>query len=138
MGLRCLRANLGELRQHSVIREFTINDAPSAIIEQLVAEQPKIVALSVYIWNLRQTEVVVGQLKALLPEVVVMIGGPEVSFGTDHTRLADLVDCVVTGRGTRSLRSFVSRCWPARKSRNGHRAEAKCEVDCHALWRVFR
>ncbi|TVR15830.1 MAG: DUF4080 domain-containing protein [Planctomycetota bacterium] len=99
MGLRCLRANLGHLREQSCIREFTINDPCMRIVEDLLAENPRIIGMGVYIWNLRESERVVAALKALRPDIVVVCGGPEVSHGTEHTRLDVLADCIVSGEG---------------------------------------
>jgi hypothetical protein len=50
-GLRCLRANLGPLRERSVIREFEIGQRPVDVAEAILAEQPRIVGLGVYVWN---------------------------------------------------------------------------------------
>ncbi|HSQ09876.1 MAG TPA: cobalamin B12-binding domain-containing protein, partial [Burkholderiaceae bacterium] len=79
LGLRCLRANMGELRDDTVIREFVIRTPPEQIVADLIAQQPRIVGLGVYIWNVRQTTRVVELLKAAAPHVVVVLGGPEVS-----------------------------------------------------------
>lgn len=99
LGLRCLRANLGALRERSSIREFTIGDQPARIAEQLLAEAPRIIGFGVYIWNLRETERVVAILKTVQPDLRIIMGGPEVSFGVEHTRLGDLVDVVIRGEG---------------------------------------
>ena len=99
MGLRCLRANLGELRERSVLREFVIGDNPEQIVERILADEPTIVGFGVYIWNLRQTEIVVAMLRALRPELAIVIGGPEVSFGTEHTSLARDATTVICGEG---------------------------------------
>jgi hypothetical protein len=45
MGLRCLRANLGELREDSVIDEFIIGGQTNEIVEKLLAHQPKLIGL---------------------------------------------------------------------------------------------
>jgi hypothetical protein len=46
-GLRYLRANLGELRDRSMIMEFTINERPIDIVERVLAQQPKLVGIGV-------------------------------------------------------------------------------------------
>jgi hypothetical protein len=60
LGLRYLRANLGELRDDSVIDEFIIGQKTAEIVEKLLAHKPRIVALGVYIWNIDDTTKVVG------------------------------------------------------------------------------
>ena len=47
LGLRYLRANLGALRAASVIREFVVRTPVEAIVDALLAEQPRIVGFGV-------------------------------------------------------------------------------------------
>jgi hypothetical protein len=69
LGLRCLRANLGELRERSVIREFVIGQKTEEIVERLLAENPRILGLGVYIWNVEESTRLVAQLKTLAPGI---------------------------------------------------------------------
>ena len=62
-GLRYLFANLGELRGRSCLLEFDINQNPLDIVEILLAQNPKIIGLGVYIWNVVETTEVVAALK---------------------------------------------------------------------------
>ena len=50
-GLRYLRANLAELRDDSAILEFEISQRPVDVAEAILAQNPRIVGLGVYIWN---------------------------------------------------------------------------------------
>ena len=95
LGLRCLRANLGELRERSCIREFVIGQKTEEILEQILAESPRIVGIGVYIWNVEETTRLVAQLKVVAPEVCVVLGGPEVSEASDPGRICALADHVV-------------------------------------------
>src|SRR5512144_1701645 len=99
LGLRCLRANLGGLRDASVIREFVVRTPAGAIVDALLAERPRIVGFGVYIWNVLQTTEVVRALKARAPDVAVVLGGPEVSHEVDRQEICGLADYVVTGWG---------------------------------------
>ena len=78
-GLRYLKANLGEFEDRCDIHEFTLESRPEDIVEQLLLSSPKVVGFGVYIWNVVQTECVVALLKAVAPDVIVVLGGPEVS-----------------------------------------------------------
>src|SRR5215469_15536667 len=82
-GLRYLFANLGELQPRAVIAEFDINLRPLDIAEALLAQDPKIIGLGVYIWNVAETTEVVSAIKRIRPEVKVILGGPEVSYETE-------------------------------------------------------
>ncbi len=73
-GLRYLKANLAEYEQCCEIQEFTLESRPEDIVEQLLLAKPKIIGFGVYIWNVIQTEKVVALLKAVAPQVTVVLG----------------------------------------------------------------
>lgn len=98
-GLRYLLANLGPLRPRATLLEFDIHQRPLDVVEALLAPEPRIIGLGVYIWNARETTEVVAALKRLRPDVFVVLGGPEVSFETDQQEVARLADYVITGEG---------------------------------------
>jgi radical SAM superfamily enzyme YgiQ (UPF0313 family) len=106
-GLRCLLANLGPAAERTVLVERTIADRPSDVVEEVLAYHPRVVALGVYIWNAPLSLEVVQHLKKLAPEVVVVLGGPEVSHELDAQPLVALADYVVTGEGEVAFRGLV-------------------------------
>lgn len=99
LGLRYLRANLGELREQSEIREYTIKRAAIEIVEDVLAAQPRIVGFGVYIWNVLETTRVVALLKSVAPDLIIVLGGPEVSYETEDQAIVQLADYVITGPG---------------------------------------
>lgn len=99
LGLRCLRANMGALREDTAIREFVLGDRPADIAERLLAEQPAIIGLGVYIWNIEDTTRLVAVLRQVAPHVRVVVGGPEVSHETADQRICALADYTITGWG---------------------------------------
>lgn len=107
LGLRYLRANLGEWRDSSAIREFVIGQKTEEIAEKLLADGPRVIGIGVYIWNVEESTRLVAQLKTLAPEVVIVLGGPEVSHEVDQQRICALADYVVTGWGDVSFASLV-------------------------------
>ena len=104
--LRYLYANLGDLRPVAKIREFTIQQRPIDIVEQLLALAPRIIGFSTYIWNINETTAVIALLKRISPQTVVVVGGPEVSFADDLPELAAQVDYIITGPGETSFREL--------------------------------
>ena len=109
LGLRCLRANLGALRERSVIREFIIGQKTEDIAEKILAESPRILGLGVYIWNIEESTKLVALLKTLRPDLVVVLGGPEVSYETSQQRIAAAADYVVTGWGEVSFAALAAQ-----------------------------
>jgi radical SAM superfamily enzyme YgiQ (UPF0313 family) len=104
LGLRCLLANMDRhggagLRAQTALREFVIQQRPTQIVEELLALEPRVIGLGVYIWNVVETTQVVRLLKALRPDIKVVLGGPEVSHETDSQEICRLADHVVTGWG---------------------------------------
>jgi radical SAM superfamily enzyme YgiQ (UPF0313 family) len=96
-GLRYLLANLGPLRPGASLLEFDIQQRPLDVVEVILARRPRIVGLGVYIWNVSETTEVVAALKRIAPEIIVVIGGPEVSFEVEEQEIARLADYVITG-----------------------------------------
>src|SRR5262245_61419874 len=79
-GLRYLLANLGPLQSRAGILEFDINQRPTDIAEVLLAQDPKIIGIGVYIWNVAPTTELVAALKRIRPDIKIILGGPEVSY----------------------------------------------------------
>lgn len=98
-GLRYLYANLGDLQDDAALLEFGIKQKPVEIVERLLQEQPLVIGLGVYIWNVTEIGAVVAILKQVAPHVIVVLGGPEVSHPPDLPDSALLADYVITGPG---------------------------------------
>lgn len=96
-GLRYLLANLGPLRERACLAEFVIKQQPLEIAEAILALEPRIVGLGVYIWNVAQTAELVALLKRLRPELVIILGGPEVSYEAEGQEIVRLADHVIAG-----------------------------------------
>ncbi|MCU0664062.1 MAG: DUF4080 domain-containing protein [Myxococcota bacterium] len=107
LGLRCLLANLGELRTRAMILEVTLEDRARDIAEKILAQEPRIVGLGVYIWNVDLMAQVAGVLRRVAPQVKLVLGGPEVSCPSDLPAMASLGHHVVCGEGEER---FASLC----------------------------
>src|SRR2546427_4909903 len=104
LGLRYLLANMdvhggAGLRAQTQLREFVIQQRPTQIVEELLALEPEVIGLGIYIWNVVETTQVVRLLKTLRPDIKIVLGGPEVSFETESQEICRLADHVVTGWG---------------------------------------
>jgi radical SAM superfamily enzyme YgiQ (UPF0313 family) len=106
LGLRYLLANLGDFQDRAAIREYTIKRPAIEVVEDLLKDRPRIVGFGVYIWNVQETTRVVALLKAAAPEVVVVLGGPEVSHETEGQEIVRLADYVITGPGEASFKKL--------------------------------
>ncbi len=113
-GLRYLMANLGELKSRATLLEFDINQRPLDIAEVLLAQNPRILGLGVYIWNVIETTEVVVAIKRIRPEVIVILGGPEVSYETATQEIVRLADHVITGEADLKFAEVCSRLFKGR------------------------
>lgn len=99
-------ANLGVLADRAKLIEFGINQLTLDMLDVLLAEQPRIVGVGVYIWNVEQTLRLISAFKRISPDTVVVIGGPEVSYETEGQRIVELSDYVITGEADLAFREF--------------------------------
>ncbi|MDD5349303.1 MAG: DUF4080 domain-containing protein [Chthoniobacteraceae bacterium] len=96
-GLRCLAANMGDLAPRTRIAEFDINQRPLEIVEALLAPNPALIGLGVYVWNARETLETARLLKRVAPAVPLVVGGPEVSHEPEAQEICALADVVICG-----------------------------------------
>ena len=96
-GLRYLMANLGPLQERATLAEFDINQRPLDIAGALLALNPKIIGLGIYIWNVTAATEVVAALRRVRPDLIIILGGPEVSYELENQPIVQLADHVITG-----------------------------------------
>lgn len=96
-GLRYLMANQGELKPRTKMLEFGINENLSDVLESILQHRPKIVGIGLYIWNIEQGTKLIADLKRIRPEIVIVVGGPEVSYESESQRAVTLADYLITG-----------------------------------------
>lgn len=111
LGLRYLFANMGHLQVDTVLQEFVIGSRTTDVVEKILAHQriPEklIVGFGVYIWNVEELTKIVTMLKSVAPHVIVILGGPEVSYETTQQTIVQVADYVITGWGDIS---FATLC----------------------------
>ena len=79
LGLRYLKANMGALQSRTELMEFVIGADVTVLAEKILSRKPRILGLSVYIWNVEETTKLVSLIKAVSPDTIIILGGPEVS-----------------------------------------------------------
>lgn len=108
-GLRYLMANLGELKDRAVLLEFDIKRTPAEAADVLLAQDPRVVGLGVYVWNAMPVTALVRALKRARPDLIVVLGGPEVSFEDDAPEICGLADYVVAGEADLTFANLCRR-----------------------------
>ncbi len=99
-----LKAYAGKYSDCIEIAEFTINQADEELLKELYKSKADIIAFSCYIWNISMVKRLMPELKKLMPEVKIWLGGPEVSYRADEfLRQQPAADGIVTGEGEETL-----------------------------------
>lgn len=91
------------------LAEYTIKDLAMNIVSDLFGRKPDVVGFSCYIWNIEETIKLVQMLRKVLPEVKLVLGGPEVSYDTEYwMRRIPEVDFIVVGEGEETLHHLLT------------------------------
>lgn len=98
-GLRYLLANLGDLAPRAELMEFDLKHSVSEAAKALLAQHPRVIGLSAYIWNIIKLTDLVKQLRASSPRLTIVLGGPEISYEIENLAIASNADYIVAGEG---------------------------------------
>lgn len=91
------------------LAEYTIKDPIMNIVGDLYSKKPDVIGFSCYIWNIEETMKVVAMLKKINPELVIILGGPEVTY--DVSEWLDQIpgaDFIVIGEGEVTFKALLS------------------------------
>ncbi|MBF0289040.1 MAG: DUF4080 domain-containing protein [SAR324 cluster bacterium] len=102
LGLRYLYANMQELQSRTVLIEHTLKGSPQTMVDQWLSCHPTIIGMGIYIWNIDVLSQGIALLKQTHPEIQIVIGGPEVSYGVSDG-LSDLVDYIIALEGDQAF-----------------------------------
>ena len=109
LALPCLAAYCGADGGELRIREFTVHEPKEQVLAALLAEQPDVIAFSVYLWNRRETLELVDALAVARPGLRLVLGGPEVSFdGPDLFDRHPGLTALIRGEGELPVRALLS------------------------------
>ncbi|MFC3883352.1 B12-binding domain-containing radical SAM protein [Bacillus songklensis] len=80
--------------------EYTIKDPSLNIVTDLYNKQPDVLGFSCYIWNIEETIKVIKMMKKIMPDVKIVLGGPEVTYDvSDWLDRIPEADFIVIGEG---------------------------------------
>jgi len=114
LALRLLKANLGSLEERCTIMEFALRQPLREKTEPILAARPRILGLSVSIWNLEATLELLAELRKAWDgnaggeggRPFVVLGGPEVSHLPGNAEIFRFADCRVLGEGETAFREL--------------------------------
>jgi radical SAM superfamily enzyme YgiQ (UPF0313 family) len=137
LALRLLRANLGALEGRSEIMEFALRQPPSAALQAILEARPRILGLSVSIWNHEASLALLRSLgeawRASGERPLVVLGGPEASNLDDGAPLLAHCDYLVRGEGELAFRELCESYFEGREPRCGPAIERIRSVRGHRV-----
>lgn len=106
-GLRYLLANLKEFEKDTKLEEFSGDFSIYEIAEKIIAQKPQIVGFSCYIWNIEDIIKISNIIKSVAPEIVIIFGGPEVSY--EYEEFLPHCDYLISGEGEIVLYELIKK-----------------------------
>lgn len=107
--LRSLKKYAASYDKFIVAEEYTINNEEKSILDDIFEKQPDVVGFSCYIWNINIIMDIAENLKKVLPNVYIFLGGPEVSFDSEKILENNrFIDAVIRGEGEETFRLLAS------------------------------
>ena len=109
LALRYLKA-YGEVHGQAYdIVEYTINMPVLHILSDITEHDIDVLGFACYIWNIEMTLHVVDMVKAVRPDIKIVLGGPEVSFTADELlERCPNIDYIVQGEGEEAFHALVT------------------------------
>jgi radical SAM superfamily enzyme YgiQ (UPF0313 family) len=118
LALRLLKANLGPLEHRCDITEFALRQPLREKIDPLLAARPRILGLSVSIWNHMATLELLKELWKIwaeqsggLQRPIIVLGGPEVSFLPPEAAIFRYADYCIRGEGEIAFRELCEEVY---------------------------
>lgn len=109
LAVQSLKAYAGEYSENIAIAEFTINNRIEDILDEIYIKKPEVLAFSCYIWNIEFVKKLMVEIKKLLPDTPIWLGGPEVSYNTDYYfDTFDFVSGIMVGEGEETFKELAA------------------------------
>ena len=116
--LRTYVLGSGALNAEIAIAEYTINQSMDEILGDLYERNPDVIGFSCYIWNWQMTKELIVEVKKLLPQTDIFLGGPEVSYeaekimeqygrASEETGNGPVIRGIILGEGEKTFCELV-------------------------------
>jgi radical SAM superfamily enzyme YgiQ (UPF0313 family) len=108
LALRLLKANLGPLESNCDIIEFALRQPLREKTAPILAARPRILGLSVSIWNHLATLELLKELRETWGDdkPIVVLGGPEVTYLPRESEIFQFADYCIRGEGELAFREL--------------------------------
>ena len=89
-------------------KEYVIKENIRKIADDLLYSDPDIIGIGIYIWNVEKSAELISILKTLKPKLIIIAGGPEVSYEPEYFLNNMQIDFVISGEGEFVLGQLLS------------------------------
>lgn len=103
-----LKSSIADLDRDISIAEYSTGESAEKITGEIQHIKPDLLAVSVYIWNASHVKKIIKNIKSALPEIKILLGGPEVSYNSGEWLLHfSEIDYIITSGGETAFRNLV-------------------------------
>ncbi|MDD3049939.1 MAG: radical SAM protein [Candidatus Cloacimonetes bacterium] len=104
-----LKKTISDLPVDVNVIEFNINQPLLEMLEILHKSDADILAFSVYIWNSDIVGKLITECKKILPDSLIVLGGPEVSYSAEQwLKNYSAIDYIICGNGEQAFRQLIT------------------------------
>jgi radical SAM superfamily enzyme YgiQ (UPF0313 family) len=98
--------------RHGLAADYQIDILPTAaantlgdrgLVQEILAAQPWMVGFTCYLWNIQRTLWIAARLKEARPDLLILLGGPEITADNDWVLRHDAVDFAAIGEGEQTF-----------------------------------
>lgn len=111
-GYLILHARLQGLEEHY---QFDIlppsianNNSDCGLVEEILSRDPWMVGFSCYLWNINRTLWICAQLKKRRPDILIVLGGPEITSDNAWVLESGCIDYAAIGEGEQTFSELLS------------------------------
>ncbi len=108
LGIYSLSKYCQQLGAEIVLQEYTVHEPLAKVLAGIAEVNPQLLGISCNIWNIEENIKLIQEIKKILPNVLLLLGGPEVLmepllFMRQHPQ----VDYIITGEGELPLKRLL-------------------------------
>lgn len=108
LAVYCLKNAAKPYAANVDIVEYSINNRPEDILREIYKIKPEVIGFSCYIWNIEIVKELIVELKKLMPQTDIWLGGPEVSYNSQDYLGVFPVAGVMKGEGEAVFKELVA------------------------------
>ncbi len=103
--------------RHGLDGHYAIDILPTAaantlsdqgLVEAILEREPWLVGFTCYLWNIERTLWIAARLKEARPDLLVLLGGPEITADNDWVLRHGAVDYAAIGEGEQTFRDLLA------------------------------